>query len=161
MRIEIYTDGSCLGNGKSNSYGGYGVVVLIGDKVMKVAKTYSKGFRDTTNNAMELEGMIKAIEVAKVLRKATFSPSVEIFCDSAYVVNTVNTWMYNWANKGWIKSDKKPPENLDLVKKLYDLMSFEQGITITKVKGHADNEFNNMADALAVSASNLIKERDF
>jgi ribonuclease HI len=152
MKLDIYCDGSCLGNGKENSCGGWGVVVVVGDAVLK---TYNKGYTNTTNNRMELEGMLFAIKAAKLLDQ-----EAEIFCDSAYVVNTVNQWMHNWANKGWIKSDKKPPENLDLVKQIYNEMAFTKNITITKVKGHANNQFNNLADGLAVQASNEIKAKE-
>ena len=103
---------------------------------------------------MELEGVIFSIKLAKTLKQ-----KVDIYCDSAYVVNIVNSWMNSWALNGWIKkSTKKAPENLDLVKELYDLMAFNQYIRVLKTKGHADDRYNNMADELACKAS--AEERD-
>lgn len=151
MKVDIYCDGSCLGNGNVENFGGFGVVVVVNDNVHSV---YKKGCRNTTNNRMELEGVIFAIKLAKTLKQ-----DVAIYCDSAYVINTINSWMNGWALNGWIKkTTKKAPENLDLIKQAYELMTFNQHISILKVKGHADDKYNNLADCLACQASAI--ERD-
>lgn len=146
MDIKIYCDGSCSGNGKIENFGGYGVVMLVNNRVYK---TFSKGKRNTTNNEMELMGLLTSVKMAKALDQ-----EVTIYCDSAYCVNTVNNWMHGWAGNGWIKkSNNRPPENLEIIKELYDLLNFNNKIKIVKVKGHADNKYNNMADRLAAKAS--------
>jgi ribonuclease HI len=145
MDVKIYCDGSCLGNGKVENFGGYGVVIVVDGEVFR---TYKKGARNTTNNRMELEGLLASVKFAKFLDR-----KVEIYCDSAYCINTVNDWMYKWAANGWKKADKKTPENLDIISQLFDLLNFNTLIKFVKVKGHADNEFNNEADRLAVAAS--------
>lgn len=148
--IEIYTDGACSDNGSKQNFGGYSVVIT---KDSKVKMKIKKGARNTTNNIMELMGVLTAIEVAKLVNSQGAPQEIIIYSDSAYVVNTINTWMSGWANNGWIKkSDKKPPENLEIIKKIYSLMNFERSIKVKKVKGHDDNEFNNLADELAVAA---------
>ena len=72
-----------------------------------------------------------------------------VYSDSAYCVNTFNTWMFSWARNNWIKSDKKTPENLELIQAYYDLYQKCYKIDLRKVKGHAGNKFNELADGLA------------
>jgi ribonuclease HI len=148
--IKIYVDGSCSKNGSKNNFGGYGVVLTNDDKIVKM---YKEGKKNTTNNEMEMKAVLTAIKLGTILSKETNQP-IEIYSDSAYVVNTVNTWMYSWAANNWIKkSDKRPPENLELVKDIYNLMQFNKNITVLKIKGHAGEEFNEVADKLATSAT--------
>ncbi|NLM44636.1 MAG: reverse transcriptase-like protein, partial [Clostridiales bacterium] len=113
--FEIYVDGSCSGNGEKENFGGIGVVLV---KDNKVVKEYSIPVFNTTNNRAELKAVIFAIQIAKILNK-TNPREILIYSDSAYVVQIVNQWMFNWASKGWKKADNKEPENLDLVKILY------------------------------------------
>lgn len=146
--MTIYTDGSCLGNGKTQNSGGFGVVVVDNNKVIKA---YSKKNENTTNNREEIRAILWAmINYGTKLGNWTLIPTV--YSDSAYCVNTFNEWMFNWQKKGWIKSDKKVPENLDLIQAYYDL--FQQGyrIDLQKVKGHAGNQWNELADKLATGA---------
>ena len=72
-----------------------------------------------------------------------------VYSDSSYCVNTFNEWMFNWANNGWIKSDKKTPENLDLIKAYYDHYNKGYRIDLQKIKGHAGHIWNELADKLA------------
>ena len=145
MKVEMYCDGSCAGNGKVANFGGFGLVVVIDGQVWK---TFKKGFKDTTNNEMELMGVLTAAKMALELD----SP-VEICSDSAYCVNIANEWMYNWAINNWTKSNKRAPENLSLVKALYEILNFNKQIKISKVKGHSDDELNKQADKLAREAT--------
>lgn len=145
--IKIFTDGSCSKNGSKDNFGGYGVVLTNDDKIVKM---YKEGKRNTTNNEMEMKAVLTAIKLGVILTKETKQP-IEIYSDSAYVVNT---WMYSWAANSWIKkSDKKPPENLELVKEIYELMQFNKNISILKIKGHSGEVFNEEADRLACSAT--------
>ena len=153
--FEIYVDGSCSGNGEKENFGGIGVVLV---KDNKVIKEYSKPLFNTTNNRAELKAVIFAIQIAKVLNR-NVPREILIYSDSAYVVQTVNKWMFNWASKGWKKADNKEPENLDLVKTLYQLMQFERAIKIVKIKGHNGHEFNELADDLATRATEKAKTK--
>ena len=138
--LKVYVDGACSGNGKSKNSGGWGLCIM--DSNDNIIKTFSAYTEDTTNNREEL----KAISAALALVKD--NPAT-IYSDSAYSLNTINTWMYSWASKGWVKSDKKAPENLDLIKPIYDYMAFRSNIKFEKVKGHSGILGNEIADALA------------
>ena len=156
MGIQLYVDGSCSKNGCKENFGGYAVILTIDDIIVKI---YKESKNNTTNNEMEMMAVLDAIKIAKILTK-TNKREVEIFSDSAYVVNTVNTWMNSWAANNWIKkSDKKPPENLDLVKEIYGLMQFERCIKVKKIKGHIGERFNEMADEYAKIATKEAEQK--
>ena len=72
-----------------------------------------------------------------------------IYSDSAYAVNTFENWMWSWERNGWLKSDKRPPENLELIQAYYNWYQKGYRIDLRKVKGHSDNYYNNLADLLA------------
>ena len=150
--FTLYTDGSCSGNGEEENFGGIGVVLV---KDNKVIKEYSKPIFNTTNNRAEMKAVILAIQIAKILNK-NVPREILIYSDSAYGYK--NQWMFNWASKGWKKADNKEPENLDLVKTLYQLMKFERAIKVVKIKGHNGHEFNELADDLATKATEKAKK---
>ena len=152
--FELYVDGSCSGNGEEENFGGMGIVLV---KNGTLIKEYSIKDFNTTNNRTEMKAVIYAINIAKILNKNN-PQEIIIYSDSMYVVQTVNQWMFNWASKGWKKADNKEPENLDLVKTLYQLMQFERAIKVKKIKGHNGHEFNEMADNLATRATQKAKE---
>ena len=114
----IYTDGSCLGNGKEHNSGGFGVVVL--DNNENLLYTYSKQSADTTNNREELKAILYAFFNHGVKINDWNMNVPIVYSDSNYCVQTFNEWMFNWARKGWIKSDKKIQENLDLIQAYYE-----------------------------------------
>ncbi|MBS7262164.1 MAG: ribonuclease HI [Eubacteriales bacterium] len=137
--VTIYTDGACSGN---PGPGGYGAILLC----RGVEKEIVGAEASTTNNRMELTAVIKGLEALK--RPC----SVNVYSDSAYVVNSFTLgWVYNWHRRGWINNDNKEVLNKDLWMRLYDLTRIHH-VTWYKVKGHADNEYNNRADRLAVEA---------
>lgn len=137
--VTIYTDGACSGNPGN---GGWGAVLMYGSK----KKEISGGEQNTTNNRMELTAVIQALTLLKEPCK------VNLFSDSAYVVNAfLQGWIDSWKNNGWKGSDKKQVKNLDLWLELDRLCNIHQ-VTFIKVKGHADNEYNNRCDTLATSA---------
>lgn len=138
--VTIYTDGACSGN---PGPGGYGVVLLFGDRRMEL----SAGYRRTTNNRMELLGVIVALESLKRSCRAA------IYSDSQYVVKAINEgWLRNWITRGWRKSNKKPVENIDLWKRLLPFLE-KHDVSFHWVKGHADTPENERCDVLAVEAS--------
>ena len=137
--VEIYTDGACSGN---PGPGGWGAVLRYQGK----EKELSGGEAMTTNNRMELTAVIEALEALK-------EPcAVELWSDSKYVIDALEKgWAKGWQKKGWIKADKKPALNPDLWARLLELSETHE-LRCHWVKGHADNEFNNRCDALAVAA---------
>lgn len=138
-KVTIYTDGACSGN---PGPGGYGAVLIYNGN----EKEISGGEKSTTNNKMEMMGVIKALELLKE------KCDVEIYSDSAYVVNSINNnWVYSWKKNNWIKSDKSKAKNIDLWERLLELIDYHH-VKFVKVKGHADNEYNNRCDKLAVKA---------
>ncbi len=138
--VTIYTDGACSGN---PGPGGWGAILEWNG----VEKELSGGERDTTNNRMELTGVISALRALK-------EPcQVALYTDSKYVCDAVvQRWVYGWKAKGWIKSDKKPALNVDLWEQLLPLLEYHK-VTWHWVKGHASNEKNNRCDKLAVAQS--------
>lgn len=149
-KIVIYTDGGCRGNGKEENVGGWGAVLSYNGKVKEI---YG-GERNVTNNKMELMGAIKALEALQ----RTDIP-VELYCDSAYTVDGINQWVKGWKKRGWKKADKKPILNLELWKRLDELVSGFSDITILKVKAHVGIELNELADTLANTAMDEIENR--
>lgn len=139
--VEIYTDGACSGNPGN---GGWGAVLMYNG----AQKEMSGGVENTTNNQMELLACIKALEALKQPCK------VDLYSDSAYVVNCfLQGWLVNWKLNSWKGANKKPVKNLELWQQLDDLCNVHD-ITWHKVKGHADNVYNNRCDQLATSAIN-------
>lgn len=135
-KVTIYTDGACSGNPGA---GGWGAILMHNDKKKEIS-----GFSpETTNNIMELTACIKALECLK-------QPcEVDLYSDSAYVINGFTQgWIENWKNNGFRNSQKKPVANADLWTQL-DMFNSIHTIHWHKVKGHADNEYNNRCDQLA------------
>lgn len=141
--IVVYCDGACSGNQSTNNVGGWGAVLRYKDHV----KELSGGERNTSNQRMELTACIKALEHIK-----TASKPIEIYSDSAYVVNCMTErWYERWRRSGWKNAKKQPVENRDLWKRLLDLVERHE-VTFKKVRGHAGVELNERADALAQEA---------
>lgn len=134
--ITIYTDGACSGN---PGPGGWGAILMFGD----TKKEISGGLNNTTNNVMELTAVIEALKMLKRPCK------VDLYSDSAYVVNAfLQKWIYGWIKKNWKTAGNDPVKNKELWQELYGLTKIHK-VTFHKVKGHADNEFNNRCDELA------------
>ncbi len=133
--IEIYADGACKGN---PGVGGWGAWLAFEG----IEKELFGGEMLTTNNRMELTGVIKALEAIK-------RPSeVTIFTDSVYVQKGMTEWITGWKARGWRTADKKPVKNDDLWKAL-DVLAAQHTIKWQWVKGHAGNAGNERADMLA------------
>lgn len=137
--IDLYTDGACSGNPGA---GGYGAILIY----RGVEREISGGEPSTTNNRMEIYAVIAGLRCLKEKCK------VNIYSDSAYTVNAFNQhWIDNWIKSGWKKADGKPVLNAELWQELYSLIR-QHEVRFIKVKGHADNEYNNRCDALARAA---------
>lgn len=128
--ITLYSDGSSLGNPGA---GGYGGILVYKENI----KEYSGGEKNTTNNRMELKGVIEGL---KLLKEPCF---VEVISDSSYVINAINSWLINW-----IKKDFKKVKNVDLWKE-YIEVSKPHTIKGTWIKGHNGHKENERCDELA------------
>ena len=138
--VVMHTDGACSGN---PGPGGYGTVMQFGNQRIEL----SGGFRRTTNNRMELLAVIAGFEALK-------QPcAVTVYSDSKYVVDAVNKgWARRWRANGWRRNKREKAENPDLWVRLLDLIE-THSVVFRWVKGHAGDEGNERADALAVTAS--------
>ena len=143
--VTIYTDGACSGN---PGPGGWGAILKYGS----TEKELSGGEAQTTNNRMELLGVIHALQALK-------EPcAVELWSDSRYVVDALEKgWAKSWRARGWRRADKKPALNVDLWEILLPLTETHD-VHCHWVKGHAENEYNNRCDALAVQERDKFTE---
>ena len=146
-KVTIYTDGSSRGN---PGPGGYGAVLLhTGASGTEHRKELSGGYRRTTNNRMEILGVVAALEA---LRRPC---EVEVHSDSQYVVNAVNKrWIAGWQRNGWKTAAKKPVKNPELWQRLVEAMRPHK-VRFVWVRGHAGHELNERCDALATAAADL------
>ena len=135
-KVIIYTDGACSGN---PGPGGWGAILMYKD----IKKEISGGMENTTNNIMEITAIIEALKALK------FPCEVELYSDSAYVVNAFKQkWIDNWVKNNWKTSNKSPVKNKELWQKLIELTTIHK-VEFIKVKGHSDNQYNNRCDELA------------
>lgn len=156
--LYIYIDGSCRGNGKNNSKGGYGIVIF--DENRNLIDAYSEQFDNVTNNQMELKAFLKTFELLNSKYK---NEQATIYSDSAYCINILTSWIYSWSQNDWKNSKNKTIKNLDIILSLYEYYNikfFINQIYIVKVEGHKGIIRNELADALAAADkqkfSNLI-----
>ena len=142
--VTLYTDGACSGN---PGPGGWGAILEWEGH----EKELSGGEISTTNNRMELTGVIRGLEALK-------EPCVvELYSDSKYVIDALEKgWAAGWQKRGWVKSDKKPALNPDLWQRLLELCQVHQ-VRCHWVKGHAENPKNNRCDELAVAQWKRLK----
>ena len=134
--IKIYTDGACSGN---PGRGGWAAIILDGEKIEKIS-----GSKDnTTNNRMELTAVISALKYVK-------DKNLEIYTDSKYAKDGIEKWISNWKKNGWKTANKQDVKNKDLWDEL-DQLNSKKNVQWNWVKGHANNQYNNMADELARS----------
>lgn len=137
--VEIYTDGACAGN---PGPGGWAAILIYERK----EKELWGNDPSTTNNRMELTAALQGLKALK------YPCRVSLYSDSAYLVNAFNNgWLRKWQVNGWKNARKEPVENQDLWQELLALSSLHE-IAWNKVKGHADNVYNNRCDKLAVEA---------
>ncbi len=141
--VTIYTDGACSGN---PGPGGWGAILRYGSAV----KEMSGGDPETTNNRMELTGVITALSALKEPCRVT------LYTDSQYVESAVNLgWLESWQRRGWRRKGGEV-KNPDLWQALIPLLETHD-VTFVWVKGHAENEYNNRCDELAVAESRKFK----
>ncbi|MBE6881362.1 MAG: ribonuclease HI [Ruminococcaceae bacterium] len=135
--VEIFSDGACSGN---PGPGGYGAILRWKGK----EKELCGGEAHTTNNRMELSGVIEALSALK------YPCKVKLTTDSKYVIDSITKgWVYNWKKNGWKKADKSPALNVDLWEKLLALLETHE-VEFFWIKGHAGHPENERCDSLAV-----------
>ena len=144
-QVMIFTDGACSGN---PGPGGWGAVLCFGEH----RKEISGGEAQTTNNRMELTGVIEALRMLK-------EPcAVTVTTDSKYVCDAVSKgWVYGWQKKNWMRAPGEPAKNVDLWKEMLALLQVHQ-VTFAWVKGHAGHPENERCDALAVAAITKVRK---
>ncbi|HOK14349.1 MAG TPA: ribonuclease H [Candidatus Kapabacteria bacterium] len=140
QKINIYTDGACLGN---PGPGGWAFIAEIDGKIIE----QSGYLPETTNNRAEYQAAIEAINYA-----SQFSKEMQINTDSELLFNTMTKWIYSWQKKNWKKSDGKPVQNLDLVQKLWELVQ-KYKVHWNKVPAHSGIALNERCDLLAKEAA--------
>ena len=146
MKINIYTDGACVGN---PGPGGWAAIIIKENK----KKELFGGEKLTTNNRMELTAAIRSLEYCH--SEEGEQPSlkeIKIYTDSIYLKEGITVWIEKWEKNNWKTSDKKNVKNIDLWKKLKDLAKTKQ-IEWCWVKGHSGNPMNELADKLAKEAT--------
>ena len=141
--VEIYTDGACSGN---PGIGGWGATMLYNGK----KKSISGSSSFTTNNIMELTAAVEALSELK-------EPcSVDLFTDSKYLLNGMESWIKKWKSSGWVTAGKKSVKNIELWKRLDEFLSFHQ-VRLHWVKAHSGIEKNEEVDRLAKEAIDKLK----
>jgi len=135
--VTVYTDGACSGN---PGPGGWGAILNYKGNIREM----SGGEAQTTNNRMELMGVISALKALK------YPCEVQLYTDSKYIVDAINKgWLKSWKSKGWKRKDGEL-KNIDLWQEIWELISLHT-VTFNWVKGHADNPHNNRCDEMAVA----------
>lgn len=142
--IKIYTDGATSNNGYEGACGGWAFIIVENGSIIHKGKGYME---NATNNQCELAAIISVCHAARELEE-----TVTIYSDSAYCINCYEQqWYKKWEKNGWINSKNEPVANQDLWKKLIPFFK-DPHFIFKKVKGHSDNEFNNIVDRMAVEA---------
>ncbi len=135
-KVIIYTDGACSGN---PGPGGWGALIILNGSKIEL----SGGEKETTNQRMEMQAAIEA------LRAVSESSDVELYSDSAYLINCFKQdWIGRWQLNNWRTSKKEPVKNRELWERLMDLNKFHR-VKWLKVKGHSNNPHNDRCDELA------------
>jgi ribonuclease HI len=133
--VALYTDGACKGN---PGPGGWGVLLVAADR----EKELFGGERDTTNNRMELTAVIRGLD------SLTRGCDVDVYTDSQYVKNGIQSWIHNWKRNGWKTADRKPVKNAELWREL-EAATARHRVRWHWVRGHSEHPQNERADALA------------
>ena len=141
MAKIFYVDGSCSNNGNFPNAGGF-AVVEVDPNTGEVLSEYGKRTTNTSNNKEELKAILYVM-----LTEGRNHPVV--YSDSSYAVNSLNTWMFDWEKRGWLKADKKPPENLEIIKAYHEYYTKGYRLDLRHCKGHSGNKYNELADRLA------------
>lgn len=152
MTLELWTDGSCIGNGKANNSGGWSYIVVRDGQI--IDKRYGSA-KNTTNNRMEMQAVIEALEYA--LNESEIGERIIVCSDSAYIVNCIkDKWYLRWRRINW-----QDVKNADLWQKILSLYEmFGDDIRFKKVKGHKGIVNNELCDMLARKGSEEARNKE-
>lgn len=143
-KIKLWSDGGCRGNQNETNIGAWAYhLEYVVDGEIKHKKDVSEGEKNTTNNIMELKGCLEGLKAIK-----NKSMKVEVYLDSAYVLNGITSWIDGWKKKNWVNSKKEPVKNKDLWVELDNEKSMFEDINFIKVKGHSGEDGNELVDKL-------------
>lgn len=148
--IQLYPDGACINNGRMHSKGAFSFVVVENDSIVH---EYAYAKHDTTNNIMELSGVINGLQFCI---DENIHEHIQVLCDSKYVVNGINTWIFGWQMNDWKSSSGEPVKNKDLWQELLINKSV-LSVSFKWIKGHAGNKYNEYADELCLKALKALK----
>ena len=150
-KVKLYSDGSARGN--PDGPGGYGTILQYTDASGKLyEREYSEGFVKTTNNRMELMGVITGLEALRM------PCEVDVYTDSQYIVKAFNEhWIESWIGRGWKTASKEPVKNRELWERLLAAMQ-PHIVHYHWVKGHAGHPENERCDRLATAAADAQKK---
>ena len=138
LKLKLYADGACSGN---PGPGAYAAIMVCGS----TEKIFNRAFVLTTNNRMELLGVIEPME------DFDFPCEIEVWTDSQYIVNAINKkWLESWVKKGWKKADNKPVLNIDLWERMLKVLN-RHTIKFNWIKGHSKHPQNERCDQMAVN----------
>jgi ribonuclease HI len=152
-KIRVYTDGSCINNGKSNAIGGF-AVYFPGGEFQNIAEKYT---RHPTNQRCELTAIYRAIQQCQ--QHIIAGGNIEVYTDSEYSMKCLTNYCRKWCVNGWVKADKKPIENRDIIEPLWGFYSrYYKNIGLTHVRAHtgASDEHsrnNEIVDDMARKAT--------
>lgn len=146
---KVYTDGSCIGNGKKNSFAGIGCFFGDNDPMNHSSKLEGK----CTNQTAELKAIIAAL---KILENENY---VEVLTDSEYAVKAMTIWRFGWEKNNWLTASKKPVQNLEIFKELIKEVNKKIDVKFTHVRGHSNIHGNEMADKLAKAGAYSKKQK--
>lgn len=160
MKIELYTDGACRGNGTaSNPISGIGCVLLIpGQEPIYLKQKLD--FEPNTNNKAEIYAIIQGINLIHKNFKFGFDfvpDELVIYSDSAYTINGITNWINGWRANGWITASKTPVKNKELwvtLDNMLQVLNSQCKVKFIKVKGHNGDKWNEKCDQLANEAMN-------
>lgn len=142
-KIQIFCDGSCLGNPGN---GGWAYILRYNGHEKKASGAKA----DTTNNQMELSAAINAL---KALKEPC---EVELFTDSSYTVKGINEWLAKWQRNGFKGANKQPIKNQELWQELASLLAYHK-VKAQWVKGHAGHAENELCDKMARNEAQSLK----
>jgi ribonuclease HI len=153
MPAFIETDGACAGNNNKESPGGWGAIIVNGNRICK--KFGSKN--DTSNNEMEYQAMLEALSLIPQPPKPNLRPLVVIESDSQTCIDALSKFRFRWANRRWRREDGQPVENAEQIIEIGQRLD-RMRVGFWKIKGHSKDPWNDMADALAVKGRNQGKQ---
>jgi ribonuclease HI len=148
---DVYVDGACLNNGKSNAKSGIGIYFGKND-IRNVSASLKYGKQ--TNNRAELMAILVALKIIYVTEKEN-NIEYNIYTDSKYSIECVTCWIYKWKNNNWKTANNKPVQNQELIEKIYDMLIKLSKVKFFHIKGHSNgldkhSIGNKKADTLAV-----------